>query len=338
MQEFKLNNANGLRMIVSDYGGIVRELHAPDRNGEFADVVLGFDTMKEYGSDSPYFGALIGRYGNRIGKGTFSIDGTDYNLAINNGENHLHGGLVGFDKVLWDTQSIEGAGFTGIRMHRVSADGEEGYPGNLDVTITYKLTDDNEWIIDYEATTDKPTVVSLTQHTYFNLSGHASGSCLDHEAIINADHFTPVDESLIPIGTLELVEGTPFDFRERQPIGTRIDSGHDQMKRGGGYDHNFALNKSQSGALERAAFIIDPSSGRTLETLTTEPGAQFYSGNFLDGTAKGKGGAAYNRRSGFCVETQRFPDSPNQASFPSSRLNPGETYRSTTVYRFGVDS
>ncbi len=323
-------------MRVTDYGGIVMELHVPDRDGAFSDVVLGFDAASAYGEDSPYLGALVGRYGNRIAKGKFSIDGKEYTLARNNGENHLHGGIRAFDKVVWQSEPISGDGFTGLRLRYLSPDGEEGYPGNLDVGVTYKLTDQNEWIIEYSATTDAPTVVNLTQHSYFNLAGHASGQNLDHEVRINASSYTPVDENLIPTGQFADVEGTPFDFRESVKIGERIEDPDEQLKRARGYDHNYVLSKTEPGALELAAAVCEPDSGRTLEVLTTEPGVQFYTGNFLDGSLVGKEGARYRFRNGFCLEAQHFPDSPNQPNFPSTRLNPGQSYRSTTVYRFGV--
>ena len=336
MNEFILENKSGIRMRVSDYGGIVMELHVPDRDGAFSDVVLGCSAAKDYVEGSPYLGALVGRYGNRIAQGRFSLDGQDYQLARNNGENHLHGGIRAFDKLIWNAEPISGEGYTGLRLNHLSPDGEEGYPGNLDVVVTYKLTDQNEWIIEYNATTDQPTVVNLTQHSYFNLSGHAAGQNLDHEVVINADSYTPVDANLIPNGLLAPVEGTPFDFRESVKIGDRIDDSHEQLKRGRGYDHNFVLNKEAPHSLDLAATLYEPHSGRTLDVLTTEPGVQFYTGNFLDGSVVGKEGARYRFRNGFCLETQHFPDSPNQPNFPTTRLNPGQVYRSTTIYRFGV--
>jgi len=336
MREFPLENKNGIRMLVSGYGGIVRELHVPDRDGAFEDVVLGFDEIDQYDCKSPYFGALVGRYGNRIAKGKFRLEGKVYTLAQNNGENHLHGGIKGFDKVVWDSESISGEGWVGVRLNYTSKDGEEGYPGNLKVAVHYKLTDQNEWIVEYEATTDKPTVFNPTQHTYFNLMGHASGQHLEHEVLINADRYTPVDENLIPTGQLESVDGTPFDFRELTGIGARIEEADEQLERGRGYDHNFVLKKGAPNALDRAAFVYEPKTGRTLEVLTTEPGVQFYTGNFLDGSLVGKEGTRYRFRNGFCLETQHFPDSPNQLQFPSTRLDPGAVFQSTTVYRFGV--
>lgn len=323
-------------MRVTDYGGIVMELQVPDRDGTFSDVVLGFDSADEYSEDSPYLGAIVGRYGNRIAKGRFSIDGKEYLLARNNGENHLHGGIRAFDKVVWKSEPISGDDYTGLRLNYMSPDGEEGYPGNLDVIVTYKLTEQNEWIIEYNATTDQPTVVNLTQHSYFNLSGHASGQNLDHEVLLKADSYTPVDENLIPTGEIAPVSGTPFDFGTSVKIGERIEESDEQLERGRGYDHNFVLNKSSPDALDLAATVYEPDSGRTLDVYTTEPGVQFYSGNFLDGSVVGKEGARYRFRNGFCLETQHFPDSPNQPSFPSTLLKPGEVYRSITIYRFGV--
>ncbi len=336
MNDYTLTNTNGMKMRVSSYGGTVIEIHAPDRDGRFADVALGFDSIDDYRSESFYFGALIGRCGNRLANGSFSIDGAEYQLAINNGKNHLHGGPVGFDKVDWDAAPIHGQGYTGLELRYISEDGEEGYPGRLDVLVTYKLTDGNEWIIEYNATTDKPTIVNLTQHSYFNLAGHNSGEILGHEISINADAYTPGDEGLIPTGEIAPVAGTPFDFRTPKPIMQEIGEPHVQIQRGGGYDHNFVLNKQTPGTPERAASVYEPTSGRTLEVLTTEPGVQFYSGNFLDGSKLGKGGVQYDFRNGFCLETQGFPDSPNQPSFPSIRLDPGERYHSTTIYRFGI--
>lgn len=336
MNEFRLENKNGIRMRVSDYGGIVMEMHVPDRDGSFADVVLGFDSIDQYFKGSPYFGALIGRYGNRISKGQFEIEGSTYNLAKNNGENHLHGGLKAFDKVVWDSESTSGDNFTGLRLRYLSPDGDEGYPGNLDVVVTYELTDDNEWIVEYKATTDKPTIINLTQHSYFNLGGHSGGQILDHELYLNADAYTPVDASLIPTGEVASVHGTPFDFRQPSRIGDRIEELGSPEDQGRGYDHNFVLNKSDLNALEKAAVVYEPISGRTLEVFTSEPGVQLYSGNFLNGSAVGKDSTRYRFRNGFCLETQHFPDSPNQPSFPSTRLDPNDVFQSKTVYRFGV--
>ena len=336
MNDYTLENTNGLRMRVSEIGGAVMELHVPDRFGRFADIVLGHDSVEAYKTGGAYLGALIGRYGNRIADGSFSLDRNEYRLATNNGENHLHGGNSGFDRTAWKVETISGDGFSGLILSCRSHDGEEGYPGNLDVRVTYKLTDENEWVIEYEATTDKPTVVNLTQHSYFNLAGHDSGSIVDHELELNADAMTPVNGGLIPTGEILPVAGSPFDFRSSKAIGKEIAAEDVQLKRGGGYDHNFVLNKETPGGLEFGASVYEPVSGRTLEMLTTEPGVQFYSGNFLDGSITGKGNTVYGRRSGFCLETQHYPDSPNHPAFPSTRLNPGETYRSTTIYRFGT--
>jgi aldose 1-epimerase len=330
---FTLRNAAGMEVRTISYGGIITSLRVPDRSGRFDDVVLGFDRLDDYLKDHPFFGAIIGRYGNRIAKGRFTLDGTTYPLATNNGPNHLHGGNKGFDKVLWKGAPVDGK--NAVTFTRTSPDGEEGYPGNLQVQVTYTLTDKNELIVDYRATTDKPTVVNLTQHSYFNLAGQASGDILGHQLMLNADRYTPVDATLIPTGELAPVEGTPFDFRKPTAIGARINGPHPQLKNGQGYDHNWVLNRSGSG-LHLAARVIEPKTGRTLEIRTTEPGIQFYSGNFLDGTLTGKGGARYNHRTGFCLETQHFPDSPNQPKFPSTTLRQGQEYRTTTVFTFGV--
>lgn len=324
-------------MKVSSIGGLVMELHVPDRNGNLADVVLGFDSEEEYDEKSPYFGALIGRFGNRTAKGKYSIDGVEYSCAINNGENSLHGGLVGFDKREWIVEEITGEDFTGLVLTLLSEDGDEGYPGNLSVEVIYKLTDANEWVIEYKATTDKSTVVNLTQHSYFNLKGHDGGLNSDHIVYINADAITPVGADLIPTGEFMPVEGTAFDFRVAKPLGQDIEDGHKQIEFAGGYDHNFVLNQSEKGEFIVAAKITEPTTGRTMQVETTEPGVQFYAGNFLDGSNVGKQGVAYGRRNGFCFETQHFPDSPNQPNFPSTRLNPGETYQTKTVYTFGVE-
>jgi aldose 1-epimerase len=293
-------------------------------------VALGFDSLEPYLKGHPFFGAIAGRYGNRIAKGRFALNGKTYSLAVNNGPNHLHGGVKGFDKHVWQAQV---SGSNALVLTRRSPDGEEGYPGNLDVRITYTLTDRNELVVDYHATTDKPTPVNLTQHTYFNLAGQ--GDILGHEMAIEADRYTPVDSDLIPTGELAPVAGTPFDFRTPTAIGARIDASNPQIANGRGYDHNWVLNRSGSG-LQPAAHVFDPVSGRTLDVFTTEPGVQFYTGNFLDGTLTGKGGTVYRRRTGFCLETQHFPDSPNQPAFPSTILEPGREYRTQTVFRFGV--
>ncbi len=331
---YTLTNANGMQVAITTYGGIIVSLTAPDREDKYADVVLGFDKLDGYLAGHPYFGALIGRYGNRIAKGKFTLDGKEYTLATNNNENHLHGGLVGFDKKVWRAQ--EGAvNRTGVSLtlNCTSVDGEEGYPGKLDVQVVYTLTNDDELKIAYSAVTDKATPVNLTNHSYFNLAGQGSGDILGHELTINADRFTPVDTGLIPTGELKPVEGTPFDFRKGTAVGARIETEDEQLKCGGGYDHNFVLNKDGDG-LTLAASVYEPKTGRVMEVYTTEPGVQFYCGNFLDGSNVGKGGKVYNFRNGLCLETQHFPDSPNQPKFPSTILRPGEKYKSTTVYKF----
>jgi aldose 1-epimerase len=330
---FTLTNKNGVQVRAVTFGAIISSIRVPDRNGTLADVVLGFDTLDPYVAGHPYFGAVVGRYGNRIARAQFSLNGQTYKLAANNGPNHLHGGVKGFDKFVWRGEAApKGAG---VSFSRTSPAGEEGYPGTLNVRVTYTLTDANALEVDYEATTDADTPVNLTQHSYFNLAGHDAGSILGHELMLNADRYTPVDATLIPTGELAPVQGTPFDFRTAAPIGARIDQAHDQLKSGRGYDHNFVLNRTGSG-LQRAARVVDPKSGRTLEVSTTEPGLQFYTGNFLDGSVKGKGGAVYPHRGGFCLETQHYPDSPNKPSFPSSIVRPGQPLRSRTVLTFGV--
>jgi aldose 1-epimerase len=330
---YTLKNAGGVEAAITNYGGIVVSLKTPDRSGKFADVVLGFDSLDGYLKEHPYLGAIIGRYGNRIAKGRFKLNGVEYKLATNNGANALHGGLKGFDKVVWTAKEVSSPDSPALELTYVSKDGEEGYPGNLTATVRYTLTNKNELRIDYTATTDKDTVVNLTNHSYFNLAGEGAGDILGHQIMIDADRFTPVDEGLIPTGELKPVAGTPFDFRKPHAIGERIDAADEQIRRGKGYDHNFVLNGNM-GTMRLAARVVEPKSGRVMEVSTTEPGVQFYTGNFLDGSVKGKGGKAYNFRYGFCLETQHFPDSPNQPKFPSTVLKPGQTYKSTTVYRF----
>ena len=322
-----------MEVCVVSLGGIIQKLTAPGRNGQYDDVVLGFDSVNRYAAGHPYFGALIGRYGNRIRSGQFLLDGSEYRLASNDGDNHLHGGYRGFDKVDWHVESLAGEPGTALRLSYVSADGEEGYPGRLDVSVTYLLTDADELRIDYRAVTDKPTPINLTSHAYFNLAGQGADTVLDHVAEIYASHFTPVDEGLIPSGSIRPVAGTPMDFRARNAIGERIDDPYEQLQLAGGYDHNWVLDK-EPGALEIAARIQELSSGRQLEVYTTEPGLQFYTGNGLDGSIRGKQDRSYVSRSGFCLEAQHYPDSPNQPGFPSTILRPGEVYETTTVYRF----
>jgi aldose 1-epimerase len=330
-----MRNAHGIEMTVLSYGGTIMTLKTPDRAGQLDDIVLGFDTLPPYESQSPYFGSLIGRYGNRIAKGKFTLEGTTYTLATNNPPNHLHGGVKGFDKVVWTPSPFNDRRGVGVVLTYTSKDGEEGYPGALHATVTYTLDDADQLTIDYRATTDKATVVNLTQHSYFNLAAGKSPTILDHLLTINADRYTPVDPTLIPTGELAPVQGTPFDFRTPVAIGARINESNEQLTRGNGYDHNFVLNRQGDG-LSLAARVEDPASGRTLEITTTEPGIQFYSGNFLDGSITGKGGRTYPQRAGFCLESQHYPDSPNQPAFPTTVLRPGQEYRSQTVWKFGV--
>ena len=329
---YTLKNAKGMEADISTYGGVVVALKVPDRSGKLGDVVLGFDDFKGYLIPPPYFGAIIGRYGNRIAHARFTLDGVEYKLAKNDGDNSLHGGTRGFDKVLWKAQQGPG---NSLELTYLSKDGEEGYPGNLSVKVVYTVTDNNELKIDYTATTDKDTVLNLTNHSYFNLKGEGNGNILGHEVMINADKFTPIDKGLIPTGELRSVAGTPFDFRQPHTIGERINENNEQLVLAHGYDDNFILNRTGPG-LSLAARVTEPSTGRVMEVLTTQPALQFYTGNFLDGTIHGKGGKVYGRRSAFCMETQHYPDSPNQPSFPSTELKPGETYHETTVYRFST--
>jgi len=334
---FTLTNKRGAVAKITNYGGIVVSLEVPDRDGKQGDVVLGYDNLAGYIKNNPYFGALIGRYGNRIAKGRFTLDGKRHQLTINDGPNHLHGGKQGFDKVVWKaTPEMTPAG-PALRLTTTSPDGDQGYPGTLEVTAVYTLTNRNELRVDFSATTDKPTIVNLTHHSYFNLAGAGSPTILDHKLQIPAKAYTPVDSTLIPTGEIRNVNSTAFDFLKPTTIGARIGNADPQLKLGpGGYDHNWVLKTKADGRLALAAKVYEPSSGRTLEVLTTEPGMQFYSGNFLDGTIKGKGGKAYPFRSAFCLEPQHFPDSPNHANFPSTVLRPGETYKNTIIYRFGT--
>jgi aldose 1-epimerase len=330
---YTLVNVNGLRARMMTYGAIVVSLEVPDKNGKLDDVVLGFDSLKEYLAGHPYFGSIVGRYGNRIGKGRFTLNGVEYKLATNNDQNHLHGGIKGFDKMVWDAEPVERANAVGVKLSYLSKDGEEGYPGNLSCTVVYTLTNDDELKIEYEAQTDKATPVNLTHHSYFNLAGAGSGDILGHELMLKADRFTPVDVGLIPSGALASVKGTPMDFLKPMAIGARIDQDDEQLDFGLGYDHNFVLNNTD-GSLAMAAQVYEPTTGRVMEIYTTEPGIQFYSGNFLDGSNVGKGGKVYEHRTGFCLETQHFPDSPNKPHFPSVILNPGEKYTHLTVHKF----
>lgn len=330
---YTLRNTNGVEARICTYGGIVVSLKCPDRNGKMGDVVLGYDTLDGYLTNSPYFGAMIGRYGNRIARGKFYLDDHQYTLATNNGVNALHGGIKGFDKRVWKAKIIEDHSGPSLELTYLSKDGEEGYPGNLKVTAIYTLMPDNGLRLQYTATTDKDTVLNLTQHSYFNLAG--GGEVLDHKVFIDADKFTPVDETLIPTGELRPVEGTPFDFRQPTAIGARIKKDDKQLKFGNGYDHNFVLNHKM-GSLDVIAQVTEPTTGRVLEVLSTEPGLQFYTGNFLDGSNVGKGGQVYNFRDAFCMEPQHFPNSPNQPNFPPVVLRPGETYHNTIIFRVSV--
>lgn len=332
---YTLTNANGLEMRVTNYGGIVVSCMVPDRAGHTEDIVLGYNQLEGYVKNNPYFGCIVGRYGNRIAQAKFTLEGQEYTLAQNDGENNLHGGIKAFDKVVWDARARMGDERVGVAFQYRSQDGEEGFPGNLDVTVTYTLTNDDAFRIDYFATTDKTTVVNLTNHSHWNLAGEGSGDILGHELMLNADHFTPVDEGLIPTG-IETIEGTPFDFRIPTAIGARIDNDDEQLNFGKGYDQNWVLNKEQEGAMTLAATVYEPQTGRFMEVFTTEPGIQFYTGNFLDGTVIGKSGKAYESRNAFCLETQHYPDSPNNPDFPSVVLKPGEEYKTATIYKFST--
>jgi aldose 1-epimerase len=337
---YTLANANGVELRAMNYGGIILSLRVPDRDGRFDDIVLGYESLDEYLEESPYFGAIVGRYANRIAGGRFTLNGKTYKLATNNGPNHLHGGTVGFDQRVWDAAPFVDAHGTGITFSYTSPAGEEGYPGTLETTVRYTLTDDNQLIVYYEATATEATPVNLSQHTYFNLAGDGRRDILDHRLMLNANYFTPVDSTLIPTGELHPVAGTPFDFTSLTPIGARIDADDTQVEYGQGYDHNFVLDRSDAGkdSLALAARVVEPQTGRVLTVHTTEPGVQFYTGNFLDGSLTGKDGAVYERRYGFCLETQHFPDSPNQPNFPSTILHPGETYRSRTIFTFSTQA
>ena len=333
---YTLTNASGASVQIATLGGTVVAVTVPDRAGKPGNVVLGFDSLEGYLQPHPFFGVLVGRYGNRIGNATFTLDGKPYTLAKNNGEHSLHGGRKGFDKYVWKAREVPSTAGLAIELTHVSPDGDEGFPGRLAATVVYTWTDANALRIDYTATTDKPTVVNLTNHTYFNLSAGASDTILDHRLQLSADRFTPVDKGLIPTGELRPVAGTPFDFTKPRRIGDAIDAGDEQIRFGGGYDHNFVFS-SAAGTMRPVGRVLDPSSGRTIELTTTEPGVQFYTGNFLDGSIVGRGGEKYIKRSGFCLETQHFPDSPNKPKFPSVVLRPGETYKTSTQYAFGVE-
>ncbi len=332
---YTLRNSKGMEARIMTYGGIVQSLKVPDKNGQFGDVVLGYDTLDGYLTNSPYFGALIGRYGNRIGGGQFTLEGKTYTLATNNGPNSLHGGIKGFDKVVWQAKPWVTAGGPELELTYLSKDGEEGFPGNLKVTAVYTLTDNNELRLEFTATTDQPTLCNLTHHSYFNLAGQGNGDILGHVLYINADATTPVDSTLITTGEIKPVDGTPFDFRQPAAIGARINDPDTVLQYGPGYDHNWVINKP-SGQLGLMARISEPTTGRVMEVLSTEPGLQFYAGNFLDGTIIGKGGKVYPRRSAFCLEPHHYPDSPNKPQFPTTELKPGETYHNTIIYKFSV--
>jgi aldose 1-epimerase len=330
---YTLRNLHGVEAKITNYGGILVSLKVPDRNGKFDDVVLGFNDLDTYLKGHPYFGALIGRYGNRIAKGRFTLNGVEYKLAVNNGENTLHGGIKGFDKVVWTGKEMKTKAGPAVVLTYLSKDGEEGYPGNLNVRVVYTLTNNNELKIEYSARTDKDTVTNLTHHSYFNLAGEGNGDILSHRVTINANRFVPTDAGSIPTGELRKVAGTPFDFLTAHAIGERINQDEEQLKLGNGYDHTWVIN-GRPGSLRLAATAYEATSGRTMQVWTTEPGMQFYTGNFLDGTLTGKSGKIYQRRFGFCFETQHYPDSPNQPSFPTTTLKKGATYKSTTIYRF----
>jgi aldose 1-epimerase len=334
---FTLTNAHGIQVGAMTYGAIITSIQTPDRAGKRADVVLGFDSLAGYVAGSPYFGAVVGRYANRIARGQFTLDGVTHHLARNNGPNTLHGGERGFDKVLWSAEPFENDSAVGVTFRYESPDGEEGYPGAVSVQVTYTLTGRDELVLDYDASTTKATPLNLSQHTYWNLHGDGAGTILDQLLTLNASALTPVDSTLIPTGQITPVAGTPFDFRQPTAIGARIDEPNEQLRFGRGYDHNWVLVPARPGALTPAARLEDPISGRRIDIRTTEPGLQFYSGNFLDGTIKGKGGHVYGHRTGLCLETQHFPDSPNHPNFPSTVLRPGEHYRSRTVIAFSTN-
>lgn len=331
---FTLTNPHGVEVRAMTYGAIITSIRTPDRNGTRADIVLGFDSLSGYLAGSPYFGSIVGRYANRIAGGRFTLDGVTYQLARNNGPNSLHGGERGFDKVLWNAEPFQNDSAMGVRFRYESPDGEEGYPGTVRVQVIYTLTAADELRVDYEATTDKATPINLSQHTYWNLHGEGSGDIVDHVLTLNASAFTPVDSTLIPMGLIASVAGTPFDFRRATAIGARINESNEQLRFGRGYDHNWVIDQGSQGSLVPAARLEDPVSGRRLDISTTEPGVQFYSGNFLDGSIKGKGGRPYDHRTGLCLETQHFPDSPNHANFPSTILRPGQRYQSRTEFVF----
>ncbi len=333
---YTLTNENGAKVKITNYGAILVSLMIPDQNGIFADVVTGFDSLSGYINDKSFFGATVGRYGNRIGKGKFQLDSKEYQLTINDGENHLHGGTTGFYKAIWNAEPMENKSGPSLKLTLVSIDGEEGYPGTVTISIIYTLTNNNELEIKYEGTTDKPTILNPTHHSYFNLTGDFNKTILEHELFIDADSTTPVNKNLITTGAIAAVENTPMDFRNPTPIGLHINDKNEQLEFGSGYDHNWVLNNYSKGKVMKVANLYDSKSGRLMEVLTDQPGLQFYSGNFLNGNVKGKGGVVYQHRTALCLETQHYPDSPNKPGFPSVVLKPGEIYRQTTIYRFST--
>ena len=337
VQLFTLTNKNGIEAKITNFGGSIVSLKTPDRKGQLGDIVLGYDNLQGYVGDTAFFGALIGRYGNRIAKGQFALNGKTYQIPLNDGPNALHGGPNAFNKKVWTAKDISTHSTPMLQLTYLSKDGENGFPGNLNVQVTYSLTSNNELRIDYAATTDKDTVLNLTNHSYFNLKGEGQGDILQHEVRLNANKFTPVDATLIPTGELKNVQGTPFDFRKTTAVGARINEDNQQLKYGWGYDHNWVLNGMGAGQLVTAARVHEATTGRVLEVLTDQPGVQFYSGNHMDGTIRGKGGKVYPKRGGLCLETQHYPDSPNHPAFPSTELKPGERFHSTTIYKFGVE-
>ena len=333
---YTLKNKLGSSIEILDLGGILKSINVADRNGKFSDIALGFNNPQQYLTDSPYMGALIGRYANRIAKGRFTLDGMEYSLAINNSENTLHGGITGFDKQIWKSSPSTVNNEAQLKLSLISQDGDEGYPGKVSAIVTYRFNDQNKLTITYLATTDKATVINLTNHAYFNLNGHTAGSILDHEVMINASHYTPVNSTLIPTGEIATVRGTPMDFQTSKPIGRDINIDDPQLNFGLGFDHNWVLNKSTEGIISLAATAYSPKSGKFINVYTDQPGIQFYTGNFLDGSIKGKDETFYQHRDAFCLETQHFPDSPNQTNFPTTELRPGEQYKTTTIYEFGI--
>lgn len=335
VHQYTLTNKAGMVVQIINYGAAITSLRVPDKDGKIEDVVLGYDSPQGYVDGTTYFGAVVGRYGNRIAKGRFQLDGKEYQLTVNDGENHLHGGKIGFNKVLWDAKVLNDTGEPALQLQYVSRDGEEGYPGTVTLKVTYTLTGKNELRVDYEGTTDKPTILNPTQHSYFNLSGSFTNTILDHQLMIEADGITPVDKGLIPTGQIMSVANTPFDFRNSTAIGSRIDDPDPQLILGHGYDHNWVL-RNGAGKIRKAAELYEPKSGRVLAVFTDQPGLQFYTGNFIDGSAKGKDGIAYQRRTGLCLETQAFPDTPNKPQFPSATLRPGQIYHQTTIFQFST--